>query len=71
MYSLKMIKVFAGKVRKTGFSQKAGLPGNSEKIFGIFYKSLPAAVRRMRSQTSQNCETFLMMRLRNLVKPFM
>jgi hypothetical protein len=30
-------KVFAGKVRKTGFFQKAGFPGNSERIFGIYY----------------------------------
>jgi hypothetical protein len=35
---LNMIKVFAGKVRKTGFFQKAGFPGNSERIFGIYYK---------------------------------
>jgi hypothetical protein len=34
-----MIKVFAGKVRKTGFFQKAGFPGNSEIIFGIYYIS--------------------------------
>jgi hypothetical protein len=27
MESLNMIKVFAGKVRKTGFFQKAGFPG--------------------------------------------
>jgi hypothetical protein len=33
-----MIKVFAGKVRKTGFFQKAGFPGNSDRIFGICYK---------------------------------
>jgi hypothetical protein len=32
-----MIKVFAGKVRKTGFFQKAGFPGNSDTIFGICY----------------------------------
>jgi hypothetical protein len=32
-----MIKVFAGKVRKTGFFQKAGFPGNSDRIFGIYY----------------------------------
>jgi hypothetical protein len=30
-------KVFAGKVRKTGFFQKAGFPGNSDRIFGIYY----------------------------------
>jgi hypothetical protein len=33
-----MIKAFAGKVRKTGFFQKAGFPGDSERIFGICYK---------------------------------
>jgi hypothetical protein len=32
-----MIRVFAGKVRKTGFFQKPGFPGNSEGIFGIYY----------------------------------
>ena len=37
MDALNMIKVFAGKVRKTGFFQKAGFPGNSERIFGIHY----------------------------------
>jgi hypothetical protein len=31
-----MINVFAGKVRKTGFFQKAGFPGNSVRIFGIY-----------------------------------
>ena len=31
-----MINVFSGKVRKTGFFQKAGFPGNSERIFGIY-----------------------------------
>jgi hypothetical protein len=30
------INVFAGKVRKTGFFQKAGFPGNSDRIFGIY-----------------------------------
>jgi transposase len=30
-----MINGFAGKVRKTGFFQKAG---NSERIFGIYYR---------------------------------
>jgi hypothetical protein len=34
-----MIKVFAGKVRKTGFFQKAGFPGNSDRFFGICYMS--------------------------------
>jgi hypothetical protein len=34
-----MLTVFAGKVRKTGFFQKAGFPGNSDKNFGIYYKS--------------------------------
>jgi hypothetical protein len=34
-----MINVFAGKVRKTGFFQKAGFPGNSETIFGIYFIS--------------------------------
>jgi hypothetical protein len=38
MLYLHMIKVFAGKVRKTGFFQKAGFPGNSERIFGINYR---------------------------------
>jgi hypothetical protein len=37
-----MIKVFAGKVRKTGFFQKAGFPGDSERTFGIYYNRLPA-----------------------------
>jgi hypothetical protein len=32
-----MIKVFAGKVRKTGFFQQAGFPGNSERMLGIYY----------------------------------
>jgi hypothetical protein len=32
-----MRKVFAGKVRKTGFFQKAGFPGDSDRIFGIYY----------------------------------
>jgi hypothetical protein len=32
-----MTKVFAGKVRKTGFFQKAGFPGDSDRIFGIYY----------------------------------
>jgi hypothetical protein len=32
-----MINVFSGKVRKTGFFQKAGFPGGSERIFGIYY----------------------------------
>jgi hypothetical protein len=36
-----MMKVFARKVRKTGFFQKAGFPGNSEGIFGIYYKACP------------------------------
>jgi hypothetical protein len=36
-----MIKVFAGKVRKTGFFQKTGFPGNSERIFGIYYNQCP------------------------------
>jgi hypothetical protein len=40
-----MIKVFAGKVRKTGFFQKAGFPGNSDRIFGICYKRELAIVR--------------------------
>jgi hypothetical protein len=31
-----MIKVFAEKVWKTGFVQKAGFPSNSERIFGIY-----------------------------------
>ena len=39
MQFLNMINVFTGKVRKTGFFQKAGFPGNSERIFGIYYKS--------------------------------
>jgi hypothetical protein len=30
-----MLEVFAGKVRKTGFCQKAGFPENSDKNFGI------------------------------------
>jgi hypothetical protein len=34
-----MINVFAGKVRKTGFFQKAGFPGNSDRIFGICYNN--------------------------------
>jgi hypothetical protein len=34
-----MIKVFAGMVRKAGFFQKAGFPGNSERIFGIYHIS--------------------------------
>jgi hypothetical protein len=29
-----MIKVVAGKLRKTGFFQKAGFPGDSERILG-------------------------------------
>ena len=37
MDALNMISVFAGKVRKTGFFQKAGFPGNSERILGIYY----------------------------------
>jgi hypothetical protein len=40
MESLNMINVFAGKVRKTGFFQKPGFPGNSERIFGIYYNQL-------------------------------
>ena len=28
--------VFSGKVRKTGYFQKAGFPGNSERILGIY-----------------------------------
>jgi hypothetical protein len=32
-----MSEVFAGKVRKTSFFQKAGFPGNSDKKFGIYY----------------------------------
>jgi hypothetical protein len=31
-----MLEVFAGKVRKTGFFQKAGFPGNSDNNFGIY-----------------------------------
>jgi hypothetical protein len=31
--------IFAGKVLKTGFFQKAGFQGNSERILGIFRKS--------------------------------
>jgi arylformamidase len=31
-----MLEVFAGKVRKTGFFQKAGFPGNSDKKIGIY-----------------------------------
>jgi hypothetical protein len=30
-------EVFSGKVRKTGFFQKAGFPGNADKNFGIYY----------------------------------
>jgi hypothetical protein len=37
-----MIKVFAGKFRSTGFFQKAGFPGDSERIFGIYYSSSDA-----------------------------
>jgi hypothetical protein len=37
-----MIKVVAGKVRKTGFFQKAGFPGDSERILGICYKTAVA-----------------------------
>jgi hypothetical protein len=33
-----MLEVFAGKVRKTGFFQKAGFPENSDKNFGTCYK---------------------------------
>jgi hypothetical protein len=33
--SNQIIKVFAGKVRKTGFSQKAGFPGSPTENFGI------------------------------------
>jgi hypothetical protein len=32
-----MLEVFAGKVRKTGFFQKAGFPGNADKNSGIYY----------------------------------
>jgi hypothetical protein len=32
-----MLEVFAGKVRKTGFFQKAGFPGNPDNNFGIHY----------------------------------
>ena len=35
-----MLNVFAGKVRKTGFFQKAGFPGNSERIFCIYYRMM-------------------------------
>jgi hypothetical protein len=35
-----MTKVFAGKVRKTGFFQKAGFPGDPDRIFGIYYKQV-------------------------------
>ena len=51
-----MIKVFAGKVRKTGFFQKAGFPGNSERIFGIYYNlgililRAPAGPRVLRNE---------------------
>jgi hypothetical protein len=31
-----MLEVFVGKVRKTGFFQKAGFPGNSDKNLGIY-----------------------------------
>jgi acetate---CoA ligase (ADP-forming) subunit alpha len=34
-----MIKAFAGKVRKTGFFQKAGFPGDSQRIFSIYYRT--------------------------------
>jgi hypothetical protein len=33
-----MLEVFAGKVRKTGFFQKAGFPENSDKNFGTCYR---------------------------------
>jgi hypothetical protein len=36
-----MIKVFAKKVRKTGFFQKAGFPGNLESNFGFTIYSRP------------------------------
>jgi hypothetical protein len=45
MGALNMIKVFAGKVRKTGFFQKAGFPGNSERIFGIYYRRSNTSTR--------------------------
>jgi hypothetical protein len=32
-----MLEVFDGKVRKTGFFQKAGFPGNTDKNFGIYH----------------------------------
>jgi hypothetical protein len=34
-----MLEVFAGKVRKTGSFQKSGLPGNSDRSLGTYYKS--------------------------------
>jgi hypothetical protein len=42
-----MIKVFSGKVRKTGFFQKAGFPGNSDRIFGICYISVEGMLHRV------------------------
>jgi uncharacterized protein (DUF362 family)/Pyruvate/2-oxoacid:ferredoxin oxidoreductase delta subunit len=35
MLAVGVLEVFAGKVRKTGFFQKAGFPGNSEKILAF------------------------------------
>jgi hypothetical protein len=48
-----MINVFAGKVRKTGFFQKAGFPGSSERIFGIYYNQVIGSGTRKASGTMQ------------------
>jgi hypothetical protein len=61
-----MIKVFAGKVRKTGFFQKAGFPGDSERTFGIYYNcsSMPGCFADVRGGDAER-PTILSMKAPN------
>jgi hypothetical protein len=60
-----MLEVFAGKVRKTGFFQKAGFSGNSDRNFGIYYK--PANEIKQRIQ-DVNGVSVVLMKVENFIR---